>query len=208
MARQAGFTLIELLIALALSALISLALVVAFRLGVQFLERGRGFYGDLQETLAILSHVRRTVEATPRLNIHGDAELLTLAKQGGGLRCHAQDDGTIALESWALVAKQPPPVMIARPVAQADEPITPPNPDDITATPLLDKLSQCQFDYLVGQAAAGPTTAPPPAGKAAEAVPSSYSWQADYRKGTLAAIRLTLATTSLALPPVVLMPGR
>jgi prepilin-type N-terminal cleavage/methylation domain-containing protein len=210
MMRQTGFTLIELLIALALSALISLALVVAFRLGIQFLEKGRGFYEDLQETLAVLAHARRTIEAVPAASLRGDATRLTLSKQGGGLICLTQDDGNITLASWkpaAPPANTPPPAMPVPTTGMKPEPKTADDstPIEMKTTVLLDALTACQFEYLAASPPGGLTTTSTV--PAADSPPPPYRWQADFRKGTLASVRLTLANRSMVLPPVVMTPG-
>ncbi|WP_374354687.1 prepilin-type N-terminal cleavage/methylation domain-containing protein [Chitinimonas sp.] len=234
---QHGFTLVELLIAMVLAATISLVLVVAFRLGVQFLERGRGFYGDVQENFAVVSLMRRTVAALPQAALVGDERQLLVAGSKKGMRCSETEQGW-TLESFAPAKNAPPAAASAAPAGQRADGDKAPASEPEETTLLLSNLKECAFSYLLAQqdtpkdpakpggpqAAGsapqpGPTPVNPavpgpgqtPGGKDGGAAPqaSRYAWEEarEAGKGRLAAVRFTLASQHLALPPVVLRPN-
>lgn len=225
MAFARGFTLIELLIALMLAAAISIALVVAFRLGVGYLEQGRGYYSELQETLAVIGHLRRTVAKSPAGKLGGDDHTLRLSSGSQGFVCTEDDAGQWQLQTGNLPpdpkAKDAPQAA-TRPNAQPTAPTdaqTAPDKDKTPEKPLdtlLDSLDACRFEFLVAkqQAAAGlsdikPTATP---GKRADAPPAddpnaSYAWQPALEQARAVAVRITLTTHHIAFPPIVLKPA-
>ncbi|MFC4161833.1 PulJ/GspJ family protein [Chitinimonas lacunae] len=115
---SAGFTLLELIIALTLAAAISVALVVAFRLGIRYVDRGQAFYASLQDMLAVTRLLRVELEPGKISDFSGDALSVTFVSrhgvEAGGfadrpaeivLRCVEEDTGaespTYRLEqSW------------------------------------------------------------------------------------------------------------
>lgn len=115
---SAGFTLLELIIALTLAAAISIALVVAFRLGINYVDRGQSFYGSLQDMLSVTRLLRQELEPGKVSDFSGDAQSVTFVSrqgvEGGGfadrpaeivLRCVEEDPNASQLtyrleQSW------------------------------------------------------------------------------------------------------------
>jgi len=177
MVNARGFTLIEMMIALFIAALISIALSVVFRLGMNFLTRSRGYYSNLQESLAVVGYLRRSVSHIALDKVVGDDGIVLLLPgskpdgSGSGFRCRASNDARWALESITVQSKnakdaaaKAAPALPAAPGTQA--PVTSTDsakPVEQAVLPtaeqlqqaqshvLLDGLETCTFEYLLGK---------------------------------------------------------
>ncbi len=220
---ERGFTLMELMIALVLATAISAALVVAFRLGLQYVEKGQRFYTSLQESLAVVQLLRRELTPSSIGLLQGDETSVHLstgsAVLGNGrkgaadilLRCVSAegDTGPLQLEQVPMQAPEKP---------AAGKPPSTPLPDEEKKTVLLDALQSCEFAYLVGDTpkqavspAAEPASAndkttgqPTATEKKPEEQSKTASWQSAWdQPGRPLALRIHIATREQALPPVV-----
>jgi prepilin-type N-terminal cleavage/methylation domain-containing protein len=235
MVNARGFTLVELLVALFIAALISIALSVVFRMGMGFVSRSRSYYSGLQESLAVVAYLRRSVSHIALDKVSGSDSLVLLQSSGkadgsgSGYVCRAVDDEHWVLESFTLKGKpskdqnsatgqatssapnlqgqaQAPGVDAAKPT---DQPVMP-NDEQLNAAKrhlLLDGLTTCGFEYLMGKkVAANGLSVNASNTNQNTPPPSAFEWHGQRDKGELAAIRISLATADAALPPIVLAP--
>lgn len=229
---QAGFTLIELMIALVLATAISAGLVVAFRLGLQYVERGQRFYSTLQESFAVTNLLRRELHTEALTSIRGDETSLQFTSKavpdGRGrpsardvmLRCVAGETQPVSLR-----LEQLPMLPAEKPEAGKEAP--PREGDETRKTVLLDRLTSCGFEFLVrepaenaakdGAAAPVAGTPPPAPGAPTPATPapseppppSKAAWQNGWDKaGKPLALRLRFSTEDYSLPPIVFPLGK
>jgi prepilin-type N-terminal cleavage/methylation domain-containing protein len=233
MVNAKGFTLIEMMIALFIAALISIALSVVFRLGMNFLARSRSYYSNLQESLAVVGYLRRSVSHAALEKVLGDGAIVLLQAgskpdgSGSGLVCRDSGDAHWSLASFTVQAKDSkdstanaPQALPVAPGAQTQaipdgqqgttaEQAVLPTAEQLQQAQthiLLTGLDTCSFEYLLSKA--DPAGQPLPASSASvnAAPPSSYAWLDARTKGKLAAIRISLATADAAFPPIVLAP--
>lgn len=230
-AQAAGFTLIELLIALVLATAISVALVIAFRIGLQYVERGQHFYSTVQENFAVVNLLRQQLAAEMLENLRGDEDtsirFVTKSKLGSVtrgrtstlmLRCSPDEEvaGYFRLEQLPIL-----PVTDT----EADKAAQRVAPAEDQKTVLLDGLIDCGFAYLAKESDAKTDNAPAPAGAAAApakaaqpatgtgtstasataaAQDTAASWTASWpRSSKPLAMRLHVATREQELPPIV-----
>lgn len=219
--------MIELLIALVLATAISVALVIAFRIGLQYVERGQRFYSTVQENFAVVNLLRQQLAVEMLENLRGDDDasirFVTRSKLGSVtrgrtstlmLRCSADDEaaGNFRLEQLPIL-----PVTDS----EADKAAQRVAPAEDQKTVLLDGLIDCGFAYLVkesdtkAEGAPGVVPPPKPAQPAAGTAPASTastpapqdtaaSWTASWPKSSKPlAIRLHVATREQELPPIV-----
>lgn len=226
--RATGFTLIELLIALVLATAISVALVIAFRIGLQYVERGQRFYTTVQENFAVVNLLRQQLAVEMVENIRGDEDtsvrFVTRSKLGSVsrgrtstlmLRCSADEavDGNFRLEELPIVPLTD---------TEADRTAQRVGPAEDQKTVLLDGLIDCGFAYLVkesdnkpdnGPGGAVGTPPPKPAQPAATSTSSATAatpqdtaatWTAAWPKSSKPlAMRLHVASREQELPPIV-----
>lgn len=183
-ATQRGFTLLEVLIALSLAAVISVALAMAMRLGLRFMERSHAFYEDLQDTQIVIGLLTRELAKSTGSKIDGDSSNVLLVDQKLAYRCR-ESAGELTLERYPIPDTKP-----------NEEPV-------IEAEALLEHLKRCQFGFLVGSNEASQSSDTQPA--AAEQ--KRASWQdAVPEKAMVLAIRLTLTGREQEWPPLVMLP--
>ncbi|WP_331488585.1 prepilin-type N-terminal cleavage/methylation domain-containing protein [Parachitinimonas caeni] len=228
---QAGFTLMELLIAITLAAAVSAGVVAAFRMGIQFLERGQATFRQQQQALAIVHLLRHQFDPASiskletgslRFGATSKTPAQSLAMEGAALiqlDCHEDEaSGEWTLSQTTSVpssGKSEAEPRLESELKQAKEEAVAEQEDEASTETLLEGLRVCNFSYLVKDAPAKPDPSrvgatpavTPPAlnetGKG-EKVLVKTKWVDEPGEGEVpVAMRLRLAASEHELPPLI-----